>query len=66
MSDVVRIFLIIASMFLCFRLGEEYAARKAFTAVMEGLKEAMQEFHAALSKMESPTPNETISSVESD
>lgn len=66
MSDVVRIFLITACMLLCFRLGEEYAARKAFNAVMDGVKTAMKEFHEALSKMGTPKPNETINSVQSD
>lgn len=63
MSDFVRIFLITVCMLLCFRLGEEYAARKAFNAVMEGVKQAMKEFHDVISKMEPPKPNETINSV---
>lgn len=62
MNDIVRIFLVIAVMFLSFRLGEEYQRRvvlgKLINDVEQGLQQILKSFMG--SSDEAPTPNETI------
>lgn len=62
MNDIVRIFLVIAVMFLSFRLGEEYQRRvvlgKLINDVEQGLQQILKSFMG--SSDEAPAPNETI------
>lgn len=65
MNDIVRIFLIIAVMFLSFRLGEEYQRRvvlgKLINDVEQGLQQILKSFIGPMDE-EAPAPNETIDS----
>ena len=44
MSDLLRIFTILAIVYLSFRLGEEHAWRKGLQKIMTQVGEAMNQF----------------------
>lgn len=62
-NDIFRIFLIIVCMYISFRLGVEYAGRKAYKALMDGLTVALKEFNNKMKQVadDTPAPNEMIS-----
>lgn len=67
MSDIFRIFLIVACMYVSFRLGVEYAGRKAYKALMDGLTVALKEFNNKMKQVadDTPTPSEMIADNDS-
>ncbi len=63
MSDVLRIFLIIACMYVSFRLGIEYAKRITLNKMIHIMNEGLTQLSASLKDImkDAPSPNETIS-----
>jgi len=63
MSDVLRIFLIIACMYVSFRLGIEYAKRITLNKMIHIMNEGLTQLSTSLKDImkDAPSPNETIS-----
>lgn len=65
MSDVLRIFLIIACMYVSFRLGIEYAKRITLNKMIHIMNEGLTQLSTSLKDImkDAPSPNETISEI---